>query len=154
MAPKPDPATGSSATTRSQKKRDPEETVPESIVPPSETGGEESWADILRNIYQGQEKLSAKIDAHRIDTSNQIEELTSRMSRVELSSQSESAPSVAPITSSRPISDDARLNPAGDARTASTSTTVPLATERMSHDFRDSRIVGGPYRYDVIGRPE
>ncbi|KAE8263393.1 hypothetical protein A4X09_0g7243 [Tilletia walkeri] len=133
MAPKPDPATASSATTRSQAKRDTDETASGPVTKSPESGGEDSWTDILSKILRGQDKLGEKIDAlegHRTDTSNQIEELTSRMSRVELSSQSESVPSVAPLTSSRPTSDDVRLNPIGDAQP-----TAPLATDRTTAEL-------------------
>ncbi|KAE8218413.1 hypothetical protein CF319_g7710 [Tilletia indica] len=125
MAPKPEPAAGSSPTTRSQAKRDTEETASGPVAQSSESGGEESWADILRNIYQGQERLSAKIDSHRSDTEGQLEALTSRMSRLELSTQSDSTPSALPASPTRP-SDDVRINPSANVQI--TSPTWPSST--------------------------
>ncbi|KAE8217975.1 hypothetical protein CF319_g8055 [Tilletia indica] len=136
MAPKPEPASGSSPTTRSQAKRDTEETASGPVAQSSESGGEETWADILRNIYQGQERLSAKIDSlegHRSSITGQMEELTSRMSRVELSSQSDSAASVPLTTASRPSDDARKTSPPSPSPTASAA--APLATSRPTAEL-------------------
>ncbi|KAE8219213.1 hypothetical protein CF319_g7054 [Tilletia indica] len=156
MAPKPDPATGSSATTRSQKKRDPEETVSEPVVPPSEPGGEESWTDILRNIYQGQERLSAKIDSlegHRSSITGQMEELTSRMSRVELSSQSDSrvrAPLFIVSTIRRCPREPVDEHPGHFAHVVLSHGVGERSSSRCSPDRRTPHIAGGAHRQDVV----
>ncbi|KAE8240033.1 hypothetical protein A4X13_0g7969 [Tilletia indica] len=122
MAPKPEPATGSSATTRSQKQR---EAVAESAEQPSTPGGEElPYGDMIKKIFERQEDLIvqvASLQEHRSTSSQQMEDLTTRMSRVELSSNSDSPPSNPPAPADRPPAD----RPSDDVRVAQT---VPTPT--------------------------
>ncbi|KAE8230935.1 hypothetical protein CF326_g4062 [Tilletia indica] len=117
MAPKPEPATSTPPITRSQTQR---EAAAESVAPlPTEGGGSElSDSEMLRKLLLRQDNLIDRQDTlieqvaalqdSRSTVSQQIEDLTSRMSRVESSSSGETPPTNIPSSTGRP-SDDARV---------------------------------------------
>ncbi|KAE8224064.1 hypothetical protein CF326_g8095 [Tilletia indica] len=134
MAPKPETPVGPAAATRSQTQREvdsPNPKVEPETFSTSDLVGDISVGEALKQLMLGQAEIQRDIAAlkqGRTDASLQIEELTQRLGRMEVTPQGDSttaapleaSPSPPAAARTRP-SDDVRTRPSDDARVSSSA---------------------------------